>query len=136
MREMWPFGLEEDEEDCAYFYPVDLDQAQVAFDGTFVAHGPGGESVPGDPDVSIRHLFMRVNEVFKGSIREGDVVVVEVTTLRGSRSAAQLWPLISGWRALVATDEIMALPACGFTRPFDEATADAWRRELRDPPAE
>lgn len=104
-----------------------------AFDGTVVAIGPGETNKSGRGGLDTAAVSFRVNEWFKGGT--DDTVTIDMGT--STSSAEDQTPAYEeGTRLLVSgeprwggapLDDALAW-SCGFTRYYEPAVADAWRR--------
>jgi hypothetical protein len=102
---------------CVDVYSLEaLRSRTFAFDGTVVA-------VEGDA------VTFRVNAAFKG-VGTGEVALTATGMTGGSITPGAGVTLVPGGRFLVAGDGAFAW-SCGFTRPYDPATAGDWAAALR-----
>lgn len=110
-----------------------IDNRDFAFDGTVVAIGPGATSNSGSGGLGTAAVTFRVNEWFKGG--SDDTVTVDMGA--STSSAKHQAPAYEeGTRLLVSGEprwggeplnEAIAW-SCGFTRYYEPAVADEWRR--------
>ena len=126
---------------CAYMYdPETLAERTFAFDGTVVGIGPGTTNRPDMGQMGTVAVTFQVTEWFRAG--EGPEVTVDMV---GSLESWEQWeedensywhpPYDVGTRLLVSGEprwdgaplEDAIAWTCGFTRYYDEATADAWR---------
>ncbi len=124
--------------DCVESYsPTAVIRRAFAFDGTVTDTGPGTTNRPGRGHLDTTAVTFDVNEWFHGG--SGSTVTIDM--LRPSRSISQSIDgeappsyevgtrlLVSGeprWDGVPLADAIGW--GCGFTRYYDEATANAWR---------
>lgn len=105
-----------------------------AFDGTVIAIGPGGTDQPGSGGLDAVAVTFQVNEWFKGGT--GDTVTVDLMP-PGSSAGAAPAAYEEGTRLLVSgeprwggepLDDAVAWTCGGFTRYYEAAVADEWRR--------
>jgi hypothetical protein len=102
---------------CVDAYSLDsLRSRTFAFDGTVVA-------VNGDA------VTFKVNSAFKG-VGIGEIALTATGMTGGSITPGAGVTLVPGGRFLVAGDGSFAW-SCGFTRPYDPATAADWAATLR-----
>jgi len=105
-----------------------------AFDGTLTAIGPSRSGRPGAPPLALVAATFTVNEWFRGG--SGSTVSVDITPPEAGQSLGEAVPsygvgsrlLVSGeprWGGGALTNAIAW--GCGFTRYYDQATADSWR---------
>ena len=99
------------------YHPDTLRNRQHAFDGTVAA--VAGDSVTFD-----------VTEWFKAAERPASITLQGASTLSAITPNGPATTLDPGTRLLVAGDGEFAW-GCGFTQPYSEATAAAWRNALR-----
>ena len=105
-----------------------------SFDGTVLAIGLGATNKPGMGELEIAAVTFRVNEWFKGGT--GDTVAVDMGPPTPG-DASQEPAYEEGTRLLVSgeprwggqpLDDAIAWSCGGFTRYYEPAVADAWRR--------
>ncbi|HWH31840.1 MAG TPA: hypothetical protein VNU01_04145 [Egibacteraceae bacterium] len=106
-------------------YPDDLPEQPVALDGTIlsVQREAYDEDAAGAP-VTVE---LRVNEAFRGDL--GDTLTVRTWDFTNPGASPGPDPL--GVRLLAAMTDSRDLMACGFTRPYSEQGAQAWREAFR-----
>jgi len=111
----------------------------VAFDGTVLSIGPGTTNWPGEGrgDLDLASVTFQVNEWFAGG--DGDTVAIDMggpTEPEGGQAAT----FEVGTRLLVSgeprwggapLDRPIAYGCGGFTRYYEEALAEEWRRGTR-----
>lgn len=97
--------------------PYTLRNRQHAFDGTVAA-------------VADDSVTLDVTEWFKGADRPAAITLQGASTLSAITPNGPATTLTPGTRLLVAGDAEFAW-GCGFTQPYSEATAAAWRTALR-----
>ena len=118
---------------CKKSSPEFVARLDVAFDGTVTDIGATRPDRPGRTGPQVVTTFA-VNEWFRGG--SAATITVDVPVL-----AAQFEPgpafevgtrlLVSGTRPYVPRNYSVHVWGCGFTRYYDEATADAWRAAFR-----
>ena len=102
---------------CVEVYDLDtLRNRQHVFDGTVA--GVAGDSVT-----------FEVTEWFKAAERPAEITLQGASTLSAITPNGPATILDPGTRLLVAGDGEFAW-GCGFTQPYSEATAAAWRNAL------
>lgn len=106
---------------CAVHYPDELPEQPIALDGTIlsVQREAYDEDAAGAP-VTVE---LRVNEAFRGDLGE----TLTVRTWDFTNPGASREPDSLGVRLLAAMTDSRDLMACGFTRPYSEQDAQAWR---------
>lgn len=118
---------------CKNSSPEFVARLDVAFDGTVTAIGATRPDRPGRTGPQIVTTFA-VNEWFRGG--SAATITVEVPVLaeqfeRGPAVEVGTRLLVSGTRPYVPKNYEVHVFGCGFTRYYDEATADAWRAAFR-----
>lgn len=120
---------------CGVVYSPSLvaDRA-FAFDGTVTAIAPGRTNRPDKGRLDLVAVTFTVNEWFAGGA--GTTATVDMPPPRSSYDSSHAPPsygvgtrlLVSGgprWGGAPLDDAVARV--CGFTRYYDEATADSWR---------
>ncbi len=118
---------------CKSSSPEFVARLDVAFDGTVTAIGETRPDRPGRTGPQVVTTFA-VNEWFRGG--SAATITVEVPVLaeqfeRGPAVEVGTRLLVSGTRPYVPKNYEVHVWGCGFSRYYDEATADAWRAAFR-----
>jgi len=115
------------------YSPASVTGRAFAFDGTIAAIGPARSNRPG-AGLDLVAATFTVNQWFQGG--SGATVTVDINPPEARRSIDDSGPsygvgtrlLVSGeprWGGAPLTDAIVW--GCGFTRYYDQATANSWR---------
>jgi hypothetical protein len=115
------------------YSPTRVTGRAFAFDGTVTAIGPARTNRPG-VELDLVAATFTVNHWYKGG--SGSTVTVDIDHLGDGRWIEDSAPaygigtrlLVSGgprWGGAALTDAIAS--GCGFTRYYDQPTADSWR---------
>jgi hypothetical protein len=117
---------------CKRSSPEFVARLDVAFDGTVTAIGATRPKRPGRDTAQIVTTFA-VNEWFRGGTAATVTVDMPMPHWQVSAPAFEVGTrlLVSGTRPYVPKNYSVHVWGCGYTRYYDEATADGWREAFR-----
>ncbi len=118
------------------YSPREVAHRSFAFDGIVTEIGPGTTNREGEGQLRLSSVTFAVNEWFSGGSTESATVDMLPPTPDGtSAETGQSYDvgtrlLVSGeprWGGVDPLADAIAWDTCGFTRYWDQETADAWR---------